>query len=238
MATIKIGKKNTTVSTPDPDELKLLQTDLPTITSVYSKYAPDGISAISKIIMEDYATYGVALGLAKDKISDAGAFGGALPDDGFGITQIRPDFLVPAAQGRTFYKSVSGLTPNGWYGLWHNGAIGDAYNDNPLYLRKEVLVAISGLLDVSGSGIIEEVQFEINSDKRQIVPMGPQIKGTDFRLVRFPTPVIIPSSTQFRSQAKFTAASGDVELIPIGIAFATSEFMKNTTPTQPTTTKP
>lgn len=238
MTTLKIGKKNVTVTVPDPDELNLLKTDLPKVTAVYSKYAPDGISAISKIIQEDYPTYGVALALAKEKIDDAGAFGGALPDDGFGIMQIRPDFLVPSAQGRTFYKSVSGLTANSWYGLWHNGAIGDAYNSSPLYLRKEVLVAISGLLDVSGAGIIEEVQLEVNGDERQIVPMGPQIKGTDFRLIRFPTPVIIPSSTQFRSQAKFTAASGDVELIPIGIAFATSEFMKDTAPTQPTTTKP
>ena len=235
---ITIGRSQWDVEIPTDREIELLKAHLPKITAVFSKYAPDGQTAIGKIVQEDFPVYATALGLAKKMIENAVSFNGAYPTTGFGIQAIRPDYMVPSAQGRTFKKDVTGLTEDEWYGLWHNGAIGDSYNATPLYLRKELEVVISGLLDISASPIVDEVQFEVNGDTKAVMPVEQQFNGSDLRLYKFAEPMIIPPAITYRSRFKTNAASGTVNLLPVGVAFVKSEFMKNPTPTQPSTTAP
>ena len=83
---------------------------------------------------------------------------------GYGMQLIRPRYIQPTAAGNLFDVALSGLTAGDWYGLFHNGAVGAAYNATPLYLRKEVGLAWIGYMDL-GLNLCDAIQLEINNDE-------------------------------------------------------------------------
>lgn len=201
-------------------------------------------------VKEAFRTVGQA---AKNDISpEAGQFEGMNAITNYGMQIIRPDYLVPTAQGRTFAVTTAGLTANSWYGLWHNGAIGAAYNATPLYLRKELALGVAGVIELTDLVSAEEVQFEIDTKQRPIynlilsrigdgkadiaaTSVGP--KG-DLKMSRFPQVEYIQPAKQYRSQFKTNTTGRAMCVVPLGIVFAKASFLRATAPTQPSTTAP
>lgn len=184
-----------------------------------------------------------------------GQFNGMNATGGYGMQLIRPDYMVPTGQGRSFMVTTSGLTAAGYYGLYHNGAIGAAYNATPLYLRKELGIAWVGLMEVNVDICRAlEVGLEIDGKPKPLYNLLPMlandgkedISGSTgsvgdpggLRAFRFPQVQYLQPSIQYRSQYKTKDTGGFTHLIPLGVAFPTAEFMRATAATQPSTTKP
>ncbi len=167
----------------------------------------------------------------------AGVFQGQRATTGFGFGMIRPDYLVPTAQGRTYDATFLGAA-NSWNGLYHNGVIGAAWNATPLYLRKELALGVLGLLEMGADNIIEEMQWEINGKPLPVFDMVRQMVSADLRAFRMPQVEYLKPAIQYRSQAKFAAAAGDTKMAPLGLAFVTSDYLRNTVPTQPSIVAP
>jgi hypothetical protein len=179
---------------------------------------------------------------------------------------IRPDYLVPAAQGRTYNVALNGLVAQGWYGLYHNAAIGAAYNATALYLRKELGIGMIGIEELNPDPMMDEVQLEINGKPLPVFNMLLQVgrakrPGTvaafgaatdsihseppsrDIKMFRFPSVEYFKPAIQYRSQFKTNAAGvtgvyGEICPAAVGLAFVTSDYLRNTAPTQPTTAAP
>lgn len=221
------------------EESKIFDRDIRRIAESFSSYVPpESRDAISYTFEQDIPTLKLIGQMAKKDIIGGGVFNGAFATTGHGVQQIRPDYLVPSAQGRTFYASLSGLTADSWYGLWHNGAIGAAYDNDPLYVRKWLEIAITGFLDVSPAPLAEEIQFEINGKPEPIFNMEYQQLGSSARLFHLPKPIVLKPYLQFRSQFKINATGGDFKLLPLGVAFVKAEYMRLTAPEQPDTSSP
>ena len=230
-----------TTETLSAKEKEAFEEAWPHIIAHYTKYTTDraGKNLLTLMFEKNKADIMTAAANAKATIDPhPGQFEGADISSGFGMRLIRPDDLVPAAQGRTFDAALSGLTANNWYGYIHNGAIGDAYNSTPLYLRKELAVVILGFLS-TGDTIVDEMQWEINSKPLPVWNMLTQMRGTDLKLFEVPTGnEYLPPAQIYRSQIKVNATSGNLSLIPVGVTFVNAPFARNTTPTQPSTSAP
>jgi len=170
---------------------------------------------------------------AKYGIDGAGALTGTSGRHGFGMSAIRPDYLLEEMAGRSFTATLSGLKKDEWYGLWHHGPIGGSYNAYPLYMRKEVCVIIIGFMDVGG--MVDELQFEVDGITYATINITRNISGSrgGFPFYELPTPFCILPRRQYRCRMKVNAAAGEFNLIPIGLAFARADFMRNTAPIQP-----
>ena len=230
-----------TITVFTPDEMTKFDTDYPKVISHFTQgsVAPDKRHVISDWFDETVEVYKLIGQACKNDISpNAGVFQGMRATTGFGFSMIRPDYLVPIAQGRTYDATVVALVANNWYGLYHNAAIGAAYNAVPLYLRKELGIGIVGMLEIGADNIIEEMQWEINGKPLPVFDMVRQMVGSDFRAFRYPSVEYLKPAIQYRSQAKFAAAAGDTKMTPLGLVFATSDYLRNTVPVQPTIVAP
>lgn len=167
----------------------------------------------------------------------SGPFEGVNATSGYGWRPIRADTLVPTAQGRTFEATLSGTAHN-YYGLFHNGTVGAAYNATPLYLRKEVGVIICGFIELTGNPLVEAVQFELNTRPLSIHTLNFHMLGGDKPVYFLPTPYFLKPAGRYRSQFQQAATSGSIHFYPIGFEFPTAEFMLSTAPTEPATTAP
>jgi len=222
------------------EENQIFDEQFPKLVALFTKYSVNGDiqHKITDILMSKKEEFRFLASVAKAEIEpNPGAFEGMTPISGFGFTLIRPDFIVVAAQGRTFDRAVSGLTKDNWYGLYHNGAIGAAYATQSLYLRKEMLLGIAGHHEL-GNPVIEEIQWEIESRPKSIFNMVEHMRGTDLPMFEYPKVIPLRPAKTYRCQAKFAAVAANVAPMPIGIAFVSAEWMRTTTPTQPSTTAP
>jgi len=238
--TIPIGDgKTLDIEAWTPEMNERFDKDFERLIAFYTEYsAPGGANIIRGIFESAKEAFRIIGQACKNDITPSpGAFNGVRAQTGYGMTTIRPDYLVPTAQGRTFDTSVSGLTANSWYGLWHNGTIGASYDATPLYLRKELGLGILGVMELSPSPIVEELQLEMNDVPNPVYNLVPAIH-IGLRVARFPTVEYFKPANRYRSQAKFAAASGTTYLVPLGIAFVTAEWLRTTQPTQPSTTAP
>lgn len=228
-------------------------------------YSPDGrnllqiqkgIHPLTELFLEPAVKAAIkAIGMACADLIEPkpGQFFGMNAEKGYGMQTIRPDYMVPTAQGRTFYIGLSGLTAHSYYGLYHNGAIGAAYNTTPLYLRKELGIAWIGELEVNPNMCrADEIQLEIDGKPKPFYnmlymkmnepdePLATAPAGRpNLRLFRFPQVQFLKPAKQYRSQYKMSwKTGGHFMLIPVGIAFPSAEFMRATACTQPSTTAP
>lgn len=217
------------------EENMMFERDYPRIVAPWS-LASKGM--LTEHFAKHKDAFKAALSIAKEDIDGAGTFGGINAMTGFGFQPIRPDYLVPTAQGRTFNTTLAGLTANNWYGLYHNNTIGAAYNATPLYMRKEYCVAISGFLDVSGAPLCEEIQMERDGKPSPIWVCNYSFLGGDYAFFELPQVEMIKPRLQYRFQFKTNATGGTHNMLPIGLAFAKADIMRNTAPTQPSTTSP
>jgi len=229
--------KTTDVVDLGPEGNEIFDDDYEALVSHYTKYTSDP-GNLEKILMGYKRGMKQLAMKAKLEIQPAaGGFYGMNAMTGFGMQMIRPDHLVPAAQGRTFDANLSGLTANSWYGYLHNGAIGAAYDPTPLYLRKELGVAIAGFVN-TGDAIVDELQFEIRGKPLPVWNMLTQMRGADDNIFLLPKVLWLDPAIQYRSQFKINSTGGSMSLIPIGITFARAEWMQGTAITQPSTTAP
>lgn len=248
------------VSAFTTEEKQRFDSDLDTIANIYTQYSvdPTGRHVIADLFRKFKPQLQLFAEAAKNDLDNAGVFQGVNATNGFGMTWIRPDFLVPTAQGRTFDYNTGAtgfnLNRDTWYGLYHDGAVGVAYSD-ALYLRREVAVAVIGFIGLpqpdavevhaataSVYDLIDEVQWEINGKPLPIWNMAPQMRATDLKIYEAPMALYLEPAKQYRCQAKFNGA-GNVaamwgSLWPVGVAFVTADVMRTTQPTQPTNAKP
>lgn len=224
------------------DESMTFERDFPRVVAPYS-LASKGM--LTEVFMRHKEAFKAALNIAKHDIDGAGSFSGVNAMTGFGMQPIRPDYMVPTAQARMWNSNVAGvptalaaLTTNSWYGLWHNGLVGAAYNATPLYMRKEYCVAICGFLDVSGAPLAEEIQMERDGKPSPIWVTNYSFLGGDYAFFELPQVELIKPRIQYRFQFKINATGGNFNLLPVGVAFAKADIMRNTAPTQPSTTAP
>jgi len=228
----------------DPEN-KIFDADYEKLIAMYTRYSVDSKDKhmIADAFNDTKEVFRVIAEASKQAIQpSAGVFQGMRAMTGFGMTKIRPGHIVPNAQGGagtpTFDVALATLTKDEWYGLYHNGAIGAAYNTTPLYLRKELSVAILGMMEVGPNVMADEIEFEINGKPLPIYNMLESMRGTDMQFFRFPSVEYIKPAVQYRSQFKTNAVAGNMCLVPVGIAFVTSDFMRQTKVTQPSTTAP
>jgi hypothetical protein len=249
-----------------PDEEKKFYQDYPRLTSVYSKNAvsPDKKHVISDWYDESVEVMKLIGQACKNDIQpSAGVFQGMRAQTGFGFGLIRPDYICGNVQGRSF-DIFLGATAGAWVGLYHNAAIGGAYNATPLYLRKELGIGWLGLVDYQHDTMAEEVQLEINGKPLPVwtmlhqmgravrpplaVAYGTNANATDtwsqqplpdMRVFRFPAVEYLKPAIQYRSAFKPSATNlanvwGRMCVAAVGIAFVTSDYLRNQSPTQPT----
>jgi len=221
-------------------ENEVFYSEWPTLVSMFTKYGGGShkIADIYNEFSEEIRFFGQ---LCKNEIQPSpGAFEGMYPKSGFGWTNIRPGYLCPTEQGSgavvTFDTAFSG-TANTWYGLYHHAAIGGAYNADPLFLRKELGAVIIGQIEMMNP-LIEEMQWEIEQTKKPILNMLLQMRGTDLQMFKYPKAIMLRPAKEYRSQAKYSAAGGNICPVPLGVAFVASDYMKNTAVTQPDKTAP
>jgi hypothetical protein len=251
-----------------PDENKKYDQDYPRLTAVYTK---NSVSAEKKHIISDWYDESVEvmrlIGQAckNDIQPSAGVFQGMRAQTGFGFGLIRPDYICSNVQGRTFDMTFpTTQAAKTWYGLYHNAAIGAAYNATALYLRKELGIGWLGLVDYAHDTMAEEVQLEINGKPLPVwtmlhqmgramrpplaVAYGTNANATDtwnqpvlpdLRVFRFPAVEYLKPAIQYRSQYKASEGAlanvwGRLCPAAVGIAYVTSDYLRNTAPTQPT----
>lgn len=253
-----------------PDENAKFNQDYPRLTAVYTR---NSVSADKKHVISDWYDESlevmrlVGQACKNDIQPSAGVFQGMRAQTGFGFGLIRPDYICSNVQGRSFDVALTG-TAASWYGLYHNAAIGAAYNATPIYLRKELGIGWLGLVDYQHDTMAEEVQLEINGKPlpvwtmlhqmgRAVRPPTATAYGTnanatdtwnqgpnpDLRVFRFPAVEYLKPAIQYRSQFKLSAAGlanvwGRSCIAAVGIAFVTSDYLRNTVPTQPTLLAP
>lgn len=236
-----MGVQNLNIRPFEADEKKAFEEAWPHLIAHYTKYTTDrkGENLLTLMFERRKADLLIAAQVAAKEILPAsGPFEGMDVSVGFGMRLIRPDDLVPTAQGRTFDASLSGLTANNWYGYIHNGAIGAAYNDTPLYLRKELGVALLGFIS-TGDHIVDEMQWEINSQQLPVWNMLTQMRGTDMHMFEIPTGLEFLKPAQiYRSRMKVNAAAGDLSLIPIGVTFVSAKYARDINQEQPSINAP
>lgn len=167
-----------------------------------------------------------------------GEFRGMDPVGGYGMSRIRPDYICVAAQGRTYDYTLGGAVKDTYLGIFHNAAIGGAINTQ-LYLRKETILAICGILDTGGNPGFDEFLWEtLGSEDHAIHVATEMMRGTNLAFYQFPKTIIIRPSSQYRFEGKANENSVSGTLIPVGVAFADFDTMKTLQPVQPTTAKP
>lgn len=223
------------------EELKVFDRDFSRVSAMYTKYSTDreGRHLVSDLLLKHIDSFRLLAQSAKTKLEPtAGQFGGMNAMQDYGMSIIRPDHMLVAAQGRTWDVALAALTKDGWYGYAHNAAIGGAYNASPLYLRKEVMVGIVGFIEMGAVPCAEELQFELSGKALPVWNMVEQMRASDLPIFELPQILIINPAQQYRSQFKTGVVAGNMALAPVGISFATADFMRSTAPTQPTTTAP
>ena len=232
------------------DEQGVFDRDFDKLVAHYTKFSvkADGKHVIMDLFNENKDVFALIGQAAKKSIQpSAGVFQGLRAMTGFGMRMIRPQDLVPTAQGGVGTPTFDAVTAgaiNTWQGLYHNGVIGAAggWNATPLYLRKELAVGIVGMMELDPSPKIEEVQFEVNGKPLPVFNMLTQMRGTDMQIFRFPVVEYLKPAVQYRSQAKFSVALGGTTCpVPLGITFVISDWMRQATPpagNQPSTAAP
>lgn len=224
------------------DEIAIFERDFPRVVAPWS-LASKGM--LNEVFARHKQSFIDALQIAKHDLSPGGAFGGVNATKGFGMTPIRPDYLVPIAQARMFQSNVAGvptalaaLTTNNWYGMWHNAILGAAWNANPLFMRADFCVAICGFLDVSGNPMAEEIQMERDGDLGPIWVPNYSFLGGDYAFFELPRTEFIAPRKQFRFQFKTNAIAGTLNLLPVGVAYVAASTMRSMVPVQPTQNPP
>lgn len=225
-----------------PEEVAIFEREYPIIMRPFSSYTKGDANMNMQNAWYDLPEVKAAVKLAcenakADLQPSAGIFGGMNATSGFGWTPIYADLLVPTAQGRT-YETTIAVTAHNWYGLYHNAAIGAAYNASPLYLRKEVAVMMLGLIELSGNPIAEGFQIELNSQPQAIQHLNYHMLGGDLPMYFFSEPYYLKPSQFYRSHFQSAVAAATFNLQPIGVAFQTAPFMMSTANTQPSVTAP
>ena len=244
---VKIGTTEAPTEPLTAKENEIFEREFPIITSALSFNVsqklrligakPDEIlwHGINDWFQYYKETIRAAVQIAKASLQPkAGAFQGMDASTGFGWMITLPDHLVPTAQGRVWEATPGGT---GWRGYIHNGAIGDAYNASPLYMRKATLVVVCGHVDYSGVAHAQRVQYELNG---KLLPVANLEYG--FQLGSLPismlgVPVIFKPAVQYRSRAYFKTTDAQA-LAPLAITFATADWLRSPDPTQPSTTAP
>jgi len=223
-----------------PEELDIFESEWSRMISYYSKYSkrPDGTGSVTDLLEANKENILAAAQSASLKLRPISReFEGLNTSRGYGMRQIRPDDIVPAAQGRTFDAVLSGLTPNSWYGYIHNGAIGDTFDDTPLYPRKELATIIVGFLSVKDP-IVDEMQWIINNLPYPVWNMVTQMHAADVNLFELSEPIFLYGGVSYRSQIKVNSDSGNLTLIPIGVTFVLADYNREIEPPQPSTVAP
>jgi len=172
--------------------------------------------------------------VAKHEIEGAGSFGGMSARCGFGMQSIRPGHIAPHLFGGSFASNLAGQTPGNWYGLWHSGGSGDAYNANPLFMRREFCPVIIGFYDAGG--MVDEIQFELDGYPYPIYDVSSV--HTSIPFYELNTPIFIRPRVQYRFRMKLNSGAGYFDFRPIGLTFATASVMRNTNPTPPSVVAP
>ena len=243
-ATVMMGGKSVEVQELSPAELEIFEREWPILVEMLTAQSRDPMGRnIIRAVFDTEAVkqkYLYLTMLAKAEIDRAGVFGGLQPrvnGGGFGWQPIRPDYVVPSAQGRTFLTSLSGLTANSWYGLYHNGAIGAAYNATPLYMRDKYQVAIEAIWDVQETALFDSLQFELEGVAQAVISCRPQVMS-DLPIVRLPFTQVLRAGKRYRSAFRVMAASGTFEPLPLGVAWVSADRMETQEPEQNSTTAP
>lgn len=221
-----------------PDEKARFDNDFEAFGNFYTKYSSGAQGHAIRDIFNKYKEqFFLFAQAAKNDIEASGVFQGINATNGFGMQAIRPDYLVPTAQDRTYKAALSGLTAYDWYGLYHNAAIGGAYNTTSLYLRKELAVAIAGFVELANP-IADAVRFEINGKQLPVWRMEEALKAGDLRIYEAPQVIYLAPRKQYRSEFKTNMAAGNMNLAPIGVAYVSADYMRTTEPTAPSTSAP
>ena len=225
-------------------EADIFDRDFDKLAAHYTRFSvnKEDKHIIADLLMENKEVFKLIGQAAKKSIQpSAGVFQGMRAMTGFGMSAIRPGYITPDAQGGagtpTFDTIFAGAI-NTFTGLYHNGAIGAAYNATPLYLRKELALGICGLMELDASPKAEEFQFEVNGKPIPVYDGLTQMRGSDMQLFRFPAVEYLKPAVQYRSAVKF-GALGTSTLVPIGVAFVISDWMRQqVVPNRPATTAP
>lgn len=223
------------------EENEVFERDFPKVCNLPTRYSLDREARhmLSDILLKNKDNFKLIAQAAKYALEpSAGQFGGMHAMQDYGMSLIRPDHVCVAAQGRTFDVALAALTKDNWYGYLHNAAIGGAYNATPLYLRKEVMVGIVGFMELGAIPCAEELQFELSGKALPIYNMVSQMRGCDLPIFELAQPLVIKPAQQYRSAFKTAVVAGNMALMPLGLSFATADFMRTQQPTQPSTTAP
>lgn len=220
----------------DASEMAAWNRDFP---KVLAPMSAEGRKLLAEVFERHRETLLTLAQAAKNDIDGSGAFQGINCKTGFGMSPIRPDYLVLNTNPKLWTTTLAGLTAGNWYGLFHNGLTGAAYvADSFLYQRKETAQAIIGFLDLSPKTLVEELQFNLEGTPQAILRPKETLAGGDFPFFELPDPMYIAPRKQYNSQFRVNAVAGEFTLVPVGISFATSAYMKTTAPAGPTTTPP
>lgn len=217
------------------EETAKWEADFPRVIAPLSR---EGKPLLAEAFMRHKKELFILAQAAKNDVDGAGTFNGLNATVGFGFQPIRPDHIVENTQTKLFTTTLAALTAGLWYGLWHNGATGAAYNATPLYNRKEYAMAILGFMDLSPTTLVEEIQLEKDGKPLPVWRVKETLAGGDFPFYELPYPEYIRPRSQYRSQFRVNAAAGSFTLVPVGLAFPTSTYMRQTAPVGPTIAAP
>ena len=223
------------------EEHAVFERDFPKLVSMYTKYSTDnaGKHLLSEILTKYKGVFALLGQAAKNELDPAaGQFNGMNAMSGYGMTMIRPGYLFPAAQGYTFDRALAGLTKDNWYGWSHNAVIGAAYNDDPLYHRKEMWTSIVAFMELGTLPIAEEFQWELDSKSLPVWNMVNQMRGMDIALFEFPQVINLRPAMQYRSRFKSGVVAGNMAMSALGVSFVKADWLRNTAPTLPTNAPP
>jgi len=243
MSTIDIGGGKTAEFEPlNTTEDAIFETEWPFIVERCTRYTrdPNARNVLTEVFDNQKTFYKRLCCIAKAEIDQAGSFGGMNPTvkgGGFGWQPIRPDYLVEDTVVKTWFRTTAALTSGNWYGLWHNGDIGAAFNATPLYNRKVYLTAIAALWDAQETGLFQSVKFEIENSPQSVFVCRDKILS-DLPIFQLPAVQVIRPRNQYRVQYQAVTAGGNMEIMPLGITFAKKFEMENTAPTGNTTVAP
>lgn len=220
-----------------PEETKRFQSDYATMGNIFSRNFGNTGHAIRDLLDKYRDQMFLFAQAAKNDLEGGGVYQGINAMNGFGMGDIRPDFLCPTEQDRTFEVTLAALTASDWYGYLHHAAIGGAYNASPLYLRKEVAVAICGFIELANP-FADEMMWEINGKQLPVWNMETPMKAGEPRIFECPQVMYLAPRKQYRSRFRTNTAAGNMCLRPIGVAFPTADYMRTTEPTLPDSTAP
>jgi len=220
------------------EETSRFENDFRALGNMFSKYSiGENGHAIRDLLDKYKAQFYLFAQAAKNDIESAGVFQGINATNGFGMQTIRPDYLCPSEQDRSYKAALSGLTANDWYGYLHHAAIGGSYNASPLYLRKELAVAICGFVELQNP-CADALRWELNGKQLPVWRIEEAMKGGDMRIYEAPQTIYLAPRKQYRSEFKANVVAGNMNLVPVGVSFVTADFMRTTEPTLPDSTAP